>query len=150
MKTTTTKLNAAKTKIAEVTRSGDDQHNDSAFQRAYAKLDEALHGVMLEIKAPSFMRIIAASLVTLCVAAGIGWMAGVALNAVTLAAFAVTGSVAVAVLIWIIGFVLTIAAVAHVAAAAGMLIYTGKAEQVVANAYHGAKGWISSFVPKAA
>lgn len=124
--------------------------SSTAFDRAMMRMREAQEELMAVLGVPSWQRALAAFVTGIGAAIGIGWLAGLVVNSVTLSVLAFTGSGFIATIVWLLGFVASCYYGGKAAAAASMSVYTGVAQQRITESYYQARGFVTSLFGRGA
>lgn len=99
--------------------------HESAWTRFAAAQDE----LFAELGVPSGKRLLAASIASVVVGAGVGWLIGWVINALTLGVLIVSSSLFLSWLVYILGLILAVIAGLVVGKAAAAYIVTGKIDE---------------------
>lgn len=129
-----TKADEAKLKAkATVIDNDTGEVHESAWTRFAAAQDE----LFAELGVPSGKRLLAATVVALAAGAGVGWLAGWVVSALTLGVLILTGSVFLGLTIYILGLIVAMALGAVAGKFAADYVTTGKIDEHA----RAVKGW---------
>jgi hypothetical protein len=111
---------------------------DDTIARLYIK-DEFLRaiGKLPEI---TWTRTIFTMIGNFCVGLGIGWLAAILIETIVLGVLVLTGSGTLAICLWALLVILTVAAAFHVGRALTVASYTKVIDRVAINAWHRVRG----------